>query len=134
MLGEQSGEMSCADTDSRGERLHIRAFVVERTRLDNQSSGTFRRDAAAAPCRTERRRLRSAPQARAESGCFGGCRTQEEADIARMCGSHRADWPAIDAGGSAARKKPAVIRRIAAHPCLLAFRMIEHGEHSICSL
>ena len=78
MLGEQSGEMSCADTDSRGERLDIRAIVVERTRLDNQSSGTFRRDAAAAPCRTERSRLRSAPQARAESGCFGGSRTRSQ--------------------------------------------------------
>ena len=100
MLGEQSGEMSCADTDSRGERLDIRAAVVERTRLDNQSSGTFRRDAAAAPCRTERSRLRSAPQAGTESGRFGGSRAREEADIPRMCWSDRADWPAIDASGS----------------------------------
>ena len=134
VLGKQSGEMSPADADSRGQRLDIRAVAVERTLLDNQSSGTFRRDAAAAPCWTERSRLRSAPQAGAESGCFGGSRAREEADIPRMCRSHRADWPAIDAGGSASRKKPTVIRRIAAHPRLLAFHMVEHGEHSISSL
>jgi hypothetical protein len=134
MLGEQSGEMSCADTNSRGKRLDICAVAVERTLLDNQSSGTFRRDAATAPCWTERSCLRSAPEAGAESGYFGGSRTREEADIPRMCRSHRADWPAIDGSGSAPRKKPAVVRRIAAHPRLLAFRMVEHGEHSICSL
>lgn len=94
----------------------------------------FRRDAAAAPCWTERSCLRSAPEAGTESGYFGGSRTREEADIPRMCRSHRADWPAIDGSGSAPRKKPAVVRRIAAHPRLLAFRMVEHGEHSICLL
>src|SRR5215470_13058175 len=134
MLGEQSGEMSCADADSRGQRLDIRALAVERTLLDNQSSGTFRRDAAAAPCWTERSRLRSAPQAGAESGCFGGSRAREEADIPRVCRPHRADWPAIDPSGSAPRKNPDVIHGIAAHPRLLAFRMVEHGEHSISSL
>ena len=134
MLGEQSGEMSSADADSRGQRLDVRAGAVERTLLDNQSSGTFRRDAAAAPCWTERSRLRSAPQAGAESGCFGGSRARVEADIPRMCRSHRADWPAIDPSGSAPRKKPAVIHRVAAHPRLLAFRMVEHGEHSNSSL
>jgi hypothetical protein len=134
MLGEQSSEMSCADTDSRGKRLDIRAVTIQRTFLDNQSSGTFYGNAATAPCWTERSRFRSAPEAWTESGCFGGSRAREEADIPRMRRSNRADRPAIDACGAAPRKKAAVVRWIAAHPSLLAFRMVEHGERSFRSM
>ena len=42
--------------------------------------------------------------------------------------AHRADRPAVDAGGSDPGEEASVIRRIAVHPRPFAFCMVEHAN------
>jgi hypothetical protein len=123
MLREQSGEMSRAYTHSRGEHLDGRAFAVECAVIGYQTCRAFRVGAAAAPRWTEGSGFGTAAKTGAKSGRFGGGSAREETNIARVCGSNRADRPAIDAGRSDTGKEAPVIGRVAGHPRSLAFRI-----------
>jgi hypothetical protein len=126
MFGEQSGEMPRAYTHPSGEHFDGRTLAVKCAVIGYQTCRAFHGGAAAAPCWTEGSGFGTTAKTGAKSRRFGGGSAREETNIARVCGSNRADRPAIDAGRSDTGKEAPVMGWVAGHPRSLAFRIVEH--------
>ena len=125
LLREQPAQVTGADSEARGERLHPAA--VERAAFDEPERAGHR-GGCARPGRRSGRGLGTAAPARAETRLLGRRGTGEEAHVARLrerCPAHRA---AVDAGGRHGGVEAAVEAPVVGGERAVAGFRIEHAR------
>jgi len=124
MSREQAREMTWADAEPL--RKLIDAALIERATVDQAERAVNRRPGSL-PRGTERRRLRTTPEARPEARAFGRGSTPVEAHVACQRRSRRADGAAVDSGRLDRDEHDAVPHRITASEGIVLGGEIEHG-------
>ncbi|MDA9533578.1 hypothetical protein ACM42_34905 [Bradyrhizobium sp. CCBAU 25338] len=131
MLGEQTCQVACADSQPFSQPLH--AAAIELPLLD-EGQRAFDGRSGAFPCRTERRCFRAASQARTEAGVLGRGRATIKRHVAGEWRARRADGTTIDARCSHRDEYHAVQRCVAAAEGIVVGVEVEHGARYSVSI
>ena len=124
MLDEEPRQVSCANPETRGQRIH--AVRVERSCLD-QRQGSLDRSPRSLPGWAEWGSLGTTPEAGAVAGTLRRGSARVEANVAREWRAHAADRPAINASRPDGHEHHPIKGGIASLQSRVAYVEVEHA-------